>query len=436
MLGGFVGMCAFNLTDTYFISQLGKDYLAAMGFVGPIVMLIGSLAMGLGIAVAAICARKIGAEDFAGVKRFMADTLIFTMIMVTVLAVAGLLCVEYILSAMGADGLVHSLAIRYMNIWFCFVAFMVIPMISNNAIRATGHALIPAFIMGGGAVLNIFLDWLMIFGNWGFPRWELEGAVWATVISRCCGFVLAICLLHFKFRIISFALPVWSKFVSSCRELLATAIPAMGNSVLVPLSHMIIITMIAGFGNAAVAGTNAGSQIVMFSFMLPMAMGSVLMPFAGQNWAAKKLIRIREAWHFGIVFSIIYGILTLILLFFVREDVAKIFSKDPAVFTVTINYVLIQLVFSAFCHISVHTGFLFNAIGKPLYASVLYILRLTILMIPLAWLGRQLLGLNGIFIGISTANLIAGLAAWIWFKILISRSIQSGIDKSSERNNI
>jgi MATE family, multidrug efflux pump len=431
MLGGFVSMCAFNIADTYFVSQLGKEYLAAMGFVGPIVMLIGSLAMGLGIAVAAIVARKIGGNDFAGVKRFMADTLIFSMILVMFLALIGLLSVEYVLSAMGASGLVQDLAIRYLNIWFYFVAFMVVPMIANNAIRATGHALIPAFIMGASAVINIFLDWLLIFGNWGFPRWELEGAVWATVISRCCGFVLAVCLLHFKFRIISFAVPVWSKFVVSCRELLATAIPAMGNSVLVPLSNMLIISMIASYGTAAVAGTNAGSQIIMFTFMLPMAMGSVLMPFAGQNWAAKKIERIREAWNFGIIFSIIYGALSFVLLFFVGKDVAKIFSNNPEVFNVTVNFLFIYLIFSAFCHIAVHTGFLFNAIGKPFCASVLYVLRFAVLMIPLAWLGQNLIGINGIFIGISVANLLTGLVAWIWFKIVIARSIQNQLSKQN-----
>ncbi|MDD5698742.1 MAG: MATE family efflux transporter, partial [Victivallaceae bacterium] len=110
MLGGFVGMCAFNLADTYFVSRLGKDYLAAMGFVSPIVMLIGSLALGLGVAVAAIAARKIGARDFAGVKRFMADTLIFTMLLVALLAAGGHLSVRYILSAMGAAGTVRDLA--------------------------------------------------------------------------------------------------------------------------------------------------------------------------------------------------------------------------------------------------------------------------------------------------------------------------------------
>ena len=415
MLGGFVGMCAFNMADTYFISRLGKEYLAAMGFVGPLVMFIGSICMGIGIAVASIVARKIGAKDYDGVKRFMSDTMLFAFAFVLVLAMIGLIFAENILKMMGAEGIVLELALRYLNIWFYFVAFMFVPMLANNAIRATGHALIPAFIMGGGAVLNIVLDWLMIFGNWGFPRLELEGAVWATVIARFCSFMTAIYLLYFKFHLIGFAVPRWKRFKESCRELLGTAVPAIANNILMPLSNMLIIAMIATFGNAAVAGTNAGNQIVIFSFMVPMAMGSVLMPFAGQNYAASKFDRIRGGWNFAAVFSMFYAALSLVLLFFWGRPLAMIFSKDPAVYEVILWYLYIILSLSGFCHIAVHTGFLFNAVGKPLYASVLYILRIIVFMLPLAWIGMELYGFKGIFAGVSLANLFAGIVAWVWF---------------------
>jgi putative MATE family efflux protein len=430
MLGGFVGMCAFNLADTYFVSQLGKEYLAAMGFVGSIVMFVVSLSLGMGVAVAAISARKIGAKDFEGLKRFISDTFILAVLIAIIVAIVGVLSSGYILTALGAKGFVHELASRYINIWFCFIGFVFIPMLSNNAIRATGHALIPACVMGGNAILNIILDWLLIFGNLGFPRMGLEGAVWATVISRAFTVVFAVSLLAFKFRLISFARLRWDAFVKSCRELMATAIPAVGNNILMPLSNMLIIGMIAKFGTAAVAGANAGMQIVRFTFMLPMAMGSILMPFAGQNWAAGKLSRIREAWHFGMGFSLIYGVLTFIMLFWLGEMTARIFSQNPEVYSITVNYLFIILFFSGFCHIAVHTGFLFNAIGKPFYASVLYILRFALLMVPLAMIGMYFYGLNGIFGGVSISNLLGGIAAWLWFKRMIDRK------PDSEKNSL
>ena len=182
-----------------------------------------------------------------------------------------------------------------------------------------------------------------------------------------------------------------------------------------PLSNMLIIAMIATFGNAVVAGTNAGNQIVIFSFMVPMAMGSVLMPFAGQNYAASKFDRIRGGWNFAAVFSMFYAALSLVLLLFWGRPLAMIFSKDPAVYEVILWYLYIILSLSGFCHIAVHTGFLFNAVGKPLYASVLYILRIIVFMLPLAWVGMELYGFKGIFAGVSLANLFAGIVAWVWF---------------------
>lgn len=436
MLGGFVGMSAFNIADTYFISRLGKEYLAAMGFVTPLVMFIGCICLGIGIAVAAIVARKIGARDHEGVKRFMSDTMLFAFGFVLVLAMFGLFFAQNILQLMGAEGFVLELALRYLNIWFCFVAFMFVPMLANNAIRATGHALIPAFIMGGGAVLNILLDWLMIFGNWGFPRLELEGAVWATVIARFCSFMIAISLLYFKFHLIGFAVPRWERFKESCRELLATAIPAIGNNVLRPLGNMLIIGMIATFGNAAVAGTNAGTQIMMFSFMLPMAMGSVLMPFVGQNYAASKFDRIRIGWNFSIIACMIYAVLSFVLLLLFGRPLAMVFSKDPAVYEVILWYLYIILALSGFCHIAVHTGFIFNAVGKPLYASVLYVLRIIVFMLPLAWIGMEFYGVKGIFAGVSLANLFAGIVAWVWFSRIIKTERSRQVECACSQENV
>ncbi|MDD5727839.1 MAG: MATE family efflux transporter, partial [Victivallales bacterium] len=255
-----------------------------------------------------------------------------------------------------------------------------------------------------------------------FPRLELEGAVWATVISRFCSFLVAVSLLYFKFHLIHFVRPRWETFRISCRELLTTAVPAIANNILMPLGNMLVIGMIAAYGTVAVAGVNAANQIIMFSFMLPMAMGSVLMPFAGQNYAASRLERVSAGWSFSALFSHVYAILSLIALFFCGRQLAMFFSKDPAVYEVTVRYLYIIIFFSGFCHVGVHTGFVFNAIGKPLYASVLYVLRIIVFMLPLAWLGTTFYGLDGIFVGLSLANLFNGIIAWIWFRRLMKNA--------------
>jgi putative MATE family efflux protein len=430
MLGGFLAMTIFNLTDTYFVSRLGTDYLAAMGFTMPIVMFVASIAMGMGVSVASIVSRKIGRKDIEGVRHFMFDSLLFVVIFVLVISIAGRFLLKYLLTAMGAEGAVHGYAASYMNIWFTFVAVMFIPMVSNNAIRATGHAMIPALVMALGAVLNILLDWLLIFGNWGFPALGIEGAAWATVLSRLTGIFLSVALLRWKFGILSFERPRLERFIFSIRELLITAVPATANSVMMPLSNMVLVGMVANYGNTAVAAFNAGNQILRFSFMLPMAMGTALMPIAGQNWGGGQIDRIKDAWRFGNIFSLIYAALSWLCLLWLGKYLAGAFSNNGEVIEQIILYLNITVFTSGFLHIAVHSGFVFNAVERPHYATVLCVLRFFILTVPLAWIGMESFGLKGIFGGVAIANLACGLVALAWLKTFFNRQSRKDFDEA------
>ncbi|MCP3968170.1 MAG: MATE family efflux transporter [Lentisphaerae bacterium] len=416
MMWGFVAMMIFNLTDTYFVSRLGTRYLAAMGFTAPIVMLFGSIGLGIGAAVSSIAARKIGGSLFEEVRVFISDSLLFSALFATVLGILGIILVRPVLRLLGADASTLPLATSYMDIWFWFVAFMIVPMISNNAIRATGHASTPAAIMIAASLLNVLLDWLLIFGNWGFPNLGLPGAAWATIISRFFGLILSVIVLRYKFHLLHFSIPSPRRALKSVTELLITAVPSCASNLLMPVSNMIIVGLVAVYGNRAVAAFNAGNNILIFTFMIPIALGTVQMPFAGQNYGANRLDRISEAWKFGNFFGLSYAAVSFIVMFFLGDNLASIFSTDATVIKIIEEYLLIMLVTSGFIHISMFTAMVFNAVERPFVAGLMNVLRLLVLTLPLAWAGNYYMGLTGIFLGCALANLICGILCLATFK--------------------
>ncbi|QSH42520.1 MATE family efflux transporter [Lentisphaerota bacterium ZTH] len=420
---GFVAMMIFNLTDTYFVSRLGTDYLAAMGFTAPIVMLFGSIGLGFAAGVSSIAARKIGAAQYDKVRNFISDSLIFSGVFATVLGVLGVIFAKPILRLLGADAITLPLAVSYMNVWFWFVAFMVITMVANNAIRATGHASTPAILMIAASLLNVLLDWLLIFGHWGLPRLGLPGAAWATIISRFFALVLSILVLRYQFHLLHLAIPTMRRFYMSVKELLVTAIPACASNLLMPVSNMVLVGLVAIYGNRAVAAFNAGNNILMFTFMIPMAMGSVQMPFAGQNYGANCISRIKHAWKFCNFFGLSYAAVSFVLLYLFGEELASIFSSDSTVVKIIKEYLLILLVTSGFMHISIFTSMVFNAVERPVIAGWINVVRMLVLTIPLAWGGKYILGLEGIFLGSAVANLISGLlCVALFLKIAFKKS--------------
>jgi putative MATE family efflux protein len=180
MIFGILGMVAFNLVDTFFIGQLGTNELAAISFTFPVVFVIGSLAMGLGMGASAVISRAIGEGDPTRVQRFTTDSLILSVLVVVVFIVIGLLTIDQVFALLGATPQVMPLIKQYMLIWYPSMIFVVIPMVGNNAIRATGDTKTPSVIMLVAVAVNIILDPLLIFGIGPFPALALAGAALAT----------------------------------------------------------------------------------------------------------------------------------------------------------------------------------------------------------------------------------------------------------------
>ena len=134
MIFGIVGMVAFNLVDTFFIGQLGTRELAAISFTFPVVFVLGSLAMGLGVGTSAVISRAIGEGDRTRVQRLTTDGLMLAVLIVIIFVTLGLLTIEPVFQLLGASPDIIELIKSYMVIWYIGMPFVVIPMVGNNAI--------------------------------------------------------------------------------------------------------------------------------------------------------------------------------------------------------------------------------------------------------------------------------------------------------------
>jgi putative MATE family efflux protein len=320
---------------------------------------------------------------------------------------------------LGANQEITALVTDYMRVWYVGVVFVVVPMVGNNAIRACGDTLYPSLIMIISTLINIILDPLLIFGLAGFPRLELAGAALATVIARAFAFLLSLLILHFREKLIDFSLPKLKEVVDSCKKILYLGLPAAASRILLPLAVAIIMRLVAGFGPKAVAAVGAAVRIEMFVFMVIMALATALVPFAGQNWGAKKLDRLKLATSYSNTFSLVWGFLSFIFLLIFAGPLGRVFSKDPVVSQSITYYLWIMPLGYGLRSISMLTASLFNAINRPFASSALNITRMFFLYIPLAYFGSLWFGLSGLFFGLLLANILSGLIALRWQKALI-----------------
>jgi putative MATE family efflux protein len=425
---GFVAVILFNVVDTFWVGRLGATELAAMSFTFPVIFFIMSIAIGIGVGMTAVVARVIGEGDSKQVRRLTTDGLFLANVIVVIVAISGLVTIRPLFGALGASPDIIDLIQAYMVPWYLGIGFLVIPMVGNAAIRATGDTKTPSLIMIIAGGLNLILDPLLIFGIGPFPRLELQGAAIASVIAYAVTFVAALWILGKREHMLDLSRPPARLVMESWRRILYVGAPAAGTQMLVPLGNGILTRLVSGFGPDAVAAFGVGARIESLSLIGLMALSASIAPFVGQNLGARSFSRVRAALRFTVRTSLVYGLVAATVLALLSRVIASLFSSDPLVVDLTSSYLyLVPISYGMFGVMFAVTA-MFNAVNQPLKSTLIISMRLFVFAVPLAFAGSLLWGVPGLFLGIAIANVLVGAAALVlkrqYFRLLLETATQ------------
>ena len=414
MLLGLAGMVIFNLVDTYFIGRLGVQQLAAIGFCFPVIMFVNSLSHGIGIGTSSLVSRKIVSTRREIVRRMASRAVFLGVIVVVVFVIFGLLTIKPLFTALGAAPQILGYINDYMSVWYYGVAVVIVPMIGNNIVRATGDTFYPGMLMVIAAIVNAILDPLLIFGIGPFPEMGIKGAALATVISRGSSLIFILYILIRRENLLTRNIGRISEIVKTWGEVLYIAGPASLALLITPISLGFIIRIVAGFGEEAVAAFGVASRVETFALMMISALGSVMIIFMGQNISQRKFSRIFQALKYAGIFSLSWGAFIFVAFLLFSSPIAALFSDHQQVVDITSGYMKIVGMSYGFQGLLMLSMSTFNGLKKPLPSAFFSFLRMMGIYVPLAWLGSILFELPGVFWAAFTANVISGVAAFFY----------------------
>lgn len=432
MVAGVFSLSAFQLIDAYFVSQLGVNALAAMSFTFPVVMCVGAIALGMSMGTAAVVSRAIGRGERHRVRVLVRDSLLMAVILVLLASMAGLLTIAPFFKMLGASEELLPLIREYMTVWYGGAFMLSLTMVSNNALRATGDVLISGITMVAMSVLNTILDPILILGWGGFPALGLKGAALASILSRSILVVVCLYFLMVRCKIVELAIPRWRELMASWREILKTAIPSSATGLMAPLVAGFVTWMVARYGTGAVAAVGAGARVLQFTYIIPIALGTVLVPFIGQNWGAGEVHRARTALRASYRFSLYYAAVCFVVYLPFAPLIARQFSEEPMVIWILCAYVAILQSVSCYVHVAVHSEFAMNAMGHPVQAMLLNIVRTILFNGCFAFVGQHFWGMWGIFCGQAAGNLAAGVVARFWAERFFQASFAKPDGKAAD----
>ena len=418
MVMGFLSMNIAQLVEAVYLGLVGVEDLAALGFVFPLIMGVGAMARGLGIGASSVIARTMGAGDRALVARLATHCEFLVILFAAVCMLAGLAFGQSLFAFMGAYGRVLDLATGYLHVYLIGMPFFLLSMVGTSLLRATGSPASPGIVMTLGSLLQIVISPFFIFGWLGLPAMGVVGAAWGFVIARGLSFILAFYFITIRDRLILMSL---ANLVPTWKAILHVGGPAMATNMLMPVSAGIITWLLAGHGNAVIAGYNVAGRIDMMLTMVLISVSGSIGPLVGQNWGAGHFDRAREAITLSIRFCLAWGVTGFLFMWFGAEFMVGLISDDASVVKAAVEYMLI---------ISLSIGFMgwlqvcssvFNALGRPFPPLALSVLRGLVVYVPLAVLGNEWLGYTGVFWATAATNVILGVAAWRWCMVVVAR---------------
>ena len=411
MIGGIVAVLSVALVDTYYVSKLGTAELAALSFTFPVTLALASLSIGLGAGAASVVSRAVGSGNARGAQRLSTDSLLLALLIVAVVSSIGYVSVKPLFALLGASGEVLDLISQYMRIWYLSMPFLVMPMVANALMRATGDALWPSAIMIGTSVVNVVVTPVFVFGWLSIPAYGIEGAAIGTLIAYAVTLLLSLYVVVIREKLVTLQRPTLKEIQESWRHVLKVAIPAAAGSMVNPVGVAFVTALLATFGDITVAAFGVATRIESFACIPMLALSAAIGPIAGQNWGAGYKHRVISALKQCYLFCLLWSALVALLLWVFAESISGVLASSDAVAQEAGLYLSIVPFSLAGYGIIITTSAAYNSLGKALTGLGYYLLRTAVLYVPLAWLASLWFGATQVFIAIATANILAGLIA-------------------------
>ena len=406
----------YNLVDTWFAGKISAEAIGAIAKSFPIYFTIIAVGVGLGAATNALIGNSIGEKKERIASMYVAQSLIFALVISILVTLFGLNASNYLLGVMGSDTNGIILTREYLDIIFYGTFIVLIQISLNGTLNAQGDTKSYRNVLIFSFFLNIFLNPLFIWGYGFIPAFGIAGLAIATVISQLIGTIyLAYKVNNCKIREYLKAKCFIPKF-DYIKHITFQAVPVMFSMLFIGVGIFNILYFIGQFGDLAVAGYGAALRVEQV-FLLPViALNTAVLSIGGQNYGAKAYNRIRELYTKALLFGASFMFIAGIIIFFGAEFFVSLFTDNQEAVISGAIYLKIAALIGPIYPVFFITTAVFQAVKKPLYSLYLSILRLTAFPFLSLWYVINIRGgdYEDIFYTIMATNWVMGIVVLIF----------------------
>ena len=397
----------YNLVDSYYIGKINEEAFTAISIAFPIQNIMIGIAVGTGVGMNSLISRYLGEKNYEKSNRTAETGLALAIIYGIILLILSRFLPRPFLSAQTTDENIIAYGIEYLQIVMGFSMGVFIQIFLERTLQSTGRSIFTMLTQLIGAVLNIILDPIFIFGYFGLPAMGVKGAAIATVMGQIIGALFG-CFFEYKFNEeITIKKPVLD--LDIVKGIYVVGVPSMITITIQSFTIYVLNKMLSAISTSAIAALGAYFKVQSFVFMPIFGVNNGLVPIVAYNYGAKNKERIIKAIKLAFItvtFMMIF--VSAIIMIFPRE-ILGIFSAGDKMLEIGIPMLRICALSYIFAGISIVGTAVFQAFGNGILTLFDSILRQIIVLLPVAYIAVKFFTVNEIWWGYVIAEFASTL---------------------------
>lgn len=416
----------YNIVDSYFVSQVSEKGLAAVSLAFPIQNLLIAFAVGTAVGVTSLISRRLGqgrqkeAESAAshGILLGVATSLVF--------AVYGAFFTTPFFQMFESDPEIVHMGDQYISIccifsFGCFVVCML-----EKILQGTGNMIWPMIFQLIGAITNIVLDPILIFGLFGLPAMGVTGAAVATVSGQILSMLVAVVVIANREHQVHITLKGFKLDFKTIRDIYAVGLPGIVMQSIGSVMTMALNGILSGFSTAAYTVFGLYFKLQSFVFMPVFGLNQGLLPIMGYNYGAKNKKRLLSAFYNGCAIALAIMLLGTLLFLLAPAWLLGIFSASDELLSIGIPALRIICTCFPFAALGIVVSTLFQSVGRGIYSLLQSLLRQLAILVPAAWLLARFVGqVNAVWWAFPIAECVSLAVSVVFFARLYRSEIRS-----------
>ena len=414
----------YNVVDSAFVAQLNEDALTAVSMAFPVQNLMIAVSVGTGVGINALLSRSLGEKQFEQANKAAQNGLFLGTVSYLVFAILGFFGSRQFYLIQTDDPEIVSYGTQYVFVVTVFAFGLFLAVISERLLQSTGLTIYNMYTQGLGAIINIILDPILIFGLFGFPRLEVLGAAVATVVGQICGMLLGVMFNLRKNKEININMKGFRPDKATIKRIYQVGVPSIIMQSIGSVMVFGINKILMAFTSTAVSVFGVYFKLQSFIFMPVFGLNNGMVPIIAYNYGARNKKRIMHTAWLSIGAAVTIMLVGLGIFHVFTEQLLGIFDASEEMLAIGVPALRIISLSFTFAGYGIVVGSVFQALGNGVYSLMVSVARQLVVILPVAFVLARIGGLTAVWWAFPIGEIVSLAMSTILFRRIYVKKIQ------------